>query len=762
MNIVRIPRLLKNTTLLLTFLGSSLLLSACGGDGKNNTSTSSSSSSSTSSHTFSSTPVTPPLDGTWPNVKVSASGTKALKFDWTAAPNATYYKLWKKANNDSNSTYVQIGSDFTATTISDTVSVHLTDWVNSRYKVQACDASAVCTDSTAIVVDSAMLTAITYVKASNAKAGDWFGWSIAISGDGKTMAVGAPAESKVTEFDESGKINSSPTSGAVYVFTRVNGNWIQEAYLKASNVEQPKSDANPIDPLPNDRFGYEISISSDGNTLAVSAINEDSPSYGINCNEKNYVVSSAYSSNSSTYTAFKAVSYNVGAIYIFKRTNTTWAQTSYIKPSDTLSYIASGLTLGFGSHIALSGDGKTLAVGNTVDPYTFTTNGITMAASSASSVACYEYNLSSSSTSSTSSTSSSSSSSSSNSSSSNSSSVLGGSGSGAVHIFKEVGTDWVEEAHIKASDASPGDGFGTSVRLSYNGDTLAVGAIGAEPLVANSSSSASSIKAIVTINVDGSDYQSALDSGAVYIYKRTTESWQESSKIRPKNEGWSQLFGYALGLSDDGTTLAVGTPGDWSITKGVAPATDNPWANYTYEADVAYASTGTYTYAYIQPKLDNAQDKKSSYASGAVYVYKYSDANGWSQESYLKASNPQTGYQFGSTLSLSGSGDVLAVGCYLESSQAVGIGGDEADLSSLSSGATYVFKRDSGIWSKKSYVKAPNGHSEDRFARALSLDFTGDILAIGAYRESSNAVGINNGATPADPAKAASGAVYIY
>ena len=760
MNIVRIPRLLKNTTLLLTILGSSFLLSACGGsDNKNNTSTSSS-SSSTSSHTFSSTSVTPPLDGTWPNVKVSADHNKALKFDWTAAPNATYYKLWKNANSaDSTSSYVQVGSDFTSTTVTDSVSVHLTDWVNSRYKVQACDANAVCTDSTIIVVDSAMLTAITYIKASNADAGDWFGWSIAVSGDGKTMAVGAPAEASsekgVTAGTTGGASNDSPTSGAVYVFAKVNGNWTQEAYLKASNTEQPKSDANPIDPLPNDRFGYAISISSDGNTLAVSAINEDSPSYGIKCNENNYAMSSTYSSNSSTYTAIKSVSYNVGAIYIFKRTNTTWAQTSYIKPADTLNYILSGATLGFGSHIALSGDGKTLAVGNTVDPYT--TTGIAMAQSSASSIACYEYYPSSSSTSSTSS---SSSSSSSNSSSSSSSSVPGGSGSGAVHIFKEIGSDWVEEAHIKASDASPDDNFGASIALSYNGDTLAVGAIGAEELVANSSSSASSVKATATVNVNGTDFYSALDSGAVYIYKRNPDTWQESSKIVPANQGWGQQFGYALALSDDGKTLAVGTPGDWSRASGT---TGSP-TNYTNEADLVYSSTYGY---YIQPKLDTARDK-SSYASGAAYVYKYSDtANSWNQEGYLKASNPQTGYQFGSTLSLSGSGDILAVGCYIEASQAVGVGGDQADLSAPGSGAAYIFKRNAAIWTQQSYVKAPNNHAEDRFARALSLDFTGDILAIGAYRESSASKGINGDQTntyvkPADAPSAASGAAYIY
>ncbi len=769
MNTVRIPRLLKQATFLFTFIGLNLLLTACGGGDGKSSSKSSSSSSSLSSHTFSSTPVTPPLSGTWPDVKVSAKNTKTLKFDWTAAPDATYYKLFKKP--DSNSAYVQVGSDFNALTISDPVSVHLTDWVNSRYKVQACTADNVCSDSHEIIIDSAMLTAITYFKASNADADDWFGWSIALSGDGKTLAVGAPAEaSNAVGINGNQANNESPTSGAVYVFVKVDGNWVQEAYLKASNTEQHSD--NKWENLPNDRFGYQVALSDDGNTLAVSAINEDSPSYGINCRDDNFVVSSTYSSSSSTYSVSVPMDYDVGAIYIFKRTNATWSQASYIKPSNTLAYALTGKALNFGSHIALSGDGKTLAVGNENDFYIG--SGILMASnssvlsdtsSSTSSARCFEYYPSSSSSSSISSVSSSSKSSSSssvsNSSSSTDVSVRGGTNSGGVYIFRETETGWMQDAVIKASDAYVGDSFGASIDLSQDGNTLAVGAVNAEELVLNSSSS--SVKARMTLKIEGRDYYALdnMNSGAVYVYKRTGDMWQESSKIKPTNQGWDQQFGYAVSLSDDGNTLAVGTPGDWSTTSGTASS-----PTYTYEADIQITSSG---YLYIVPKLDMTR-AKSAYASGAVYIYKYSDANGWSPDGYIKASNPQTFYQFGSTLSLSGSGDVLAVGCYRESSQAVGVGGDEADLGAPSSGAAYVFKRSDSAtssWTQLKYIKAPNTHTEDRFARALSIDFTGDVLAVGAYRESIKSSGINgdeekNYSDPHAVHAPASGAAYLY
>ena len=57
-----------------------------------------------------------------------------------------------------------------------------------------------------------------YIKASNTDAGDWFGRSIALSGD--TLAVSAPHEdSAATGIDGDQSDNSMTTAGAVYVFT---------------------------------------------------------------------------------------------------------------------------------------------------------------------------------------------------------------------------------------------------------------------------------------------------------------------------------------------------------------------------------------------------------------------------------------------------------------------------------------------------------------------------------------------------------------
>ncbi|MCS6972805.1 MAG: FG-GAP repeat protein, partial [Leptospiraceae bacterium] len=63
--------------------------------------------------------------------------------------------------------------------------------------------------------------------------------------------------------------NSATNAGAVYVFKRAaNGNWIQDAYLKASNAEM------------NDYFGSSVAIS--GATVAVAAYQESSNETAIN------------------------------------------------------------------------------------------------------------------------------------------------------------------------------------------------------------------------------------------------------------------------------------------------------------------------------------------------------------------------------------------------------------------------------------------------------------------------------------------------
>ncbi len=118
--------------------------------------------------------------------------------------------------------------------------------------------------------DDCTVSALVYVKASNTGASDRFGRSIALSANGSTMAVGVPSErSGATGIDGDQTDNLSPGAGAVYVFTRSGATWVQQAYVKASNTGAV------------DHFGWDVALSADGSTLAVSAWMEDSAATGI-------------------------------------------------------------------------------------------------------------------------------------------------------------------------------------------------------------------------------------------------------------------------------------------------------------------------------------------------------------------------------------------------------------------------------------------------------------------------------------------------
>src|SRR5204863_14635 len=170
-----------------------------------------------------------------------------------------------------------------------------------------------------------------YIKASNAGSDDQFGFAVTLSGDGNTLAVSAPYEdSAATGINGNQADNSMPNSGAVYVFSRTGNTWSQQAYVKASNTGETDE---------GDEFGYAISLSGDGNTLAVGAIGEDSAAKGINGNQADNSANEA------------------GAVYFFTRTGTTWRQEYYVKGSNNRKFDE------FGSALALSRDGRTMAVG---------------------------------------------------------------------------------------------------------------------------------------------------------------------------------------------------------------------------------------------------------------------------------------------------------------------------------------------------------------------------------------------------------------
>jgi len=260
-----------------------------------------------------------------------------------------------------------------------------------------------------------------------------------------------------------------------------------------------------------------------------------------------------------------------------------------------------------------------------------------------------------------------------------------------------------QQGSVVGASSTGGDLVGFSVAIS--GDTLVVGA-------PNEDSDA------VGINGDGSNDLSN-DSGAAYVFVRSGDTWTQQAYLKASNTDVSDEFGRSVAI--DGDTIVVGAYHEDSSIPGIN---------------------------------GNGSDNGASFA-GAAYVFVRSDGT-WTQQAYLKASNPSASDEFGSSVAISG--DTVAIGAYLEDSASTGVNGTQGDESATNAGAVYVFTRDGITWSQQAYLKASNTGANDRFGREVAI--SGDTLIAGAYFEDSIATGINGDETSNGAAD--SGAAYIF
>jgi hypothetical protein len=407
-----------------------------------------------------------------------------------------------------------------------------------------------------------------YIKPSNTHQSSNFGYVVRLSGNGNTLAVSAYFESSnATGINGNQNDDSIPQAGAVYVFIRNGNNWTQQAYIKASNT----GEAGKGDEIGDgDQFGFSLALSDDGNTLAAGAIAEDSGAGGINGNQADNSLQSA------------------GAVYVFARTGTTWAQQAYVKPANPS---AGDL---FGYAVSLTADGTMLAVGSFEDDGPDDkVNGI-----------------------------------------------------GAVYVFSRSGSTWTQQAYLRASNAEAGDSLGVSVAISLDGNTIVAGSLDEDCLCTG-------------VNPGGGENDRASDTsaGAVYVFVRNGNAWTQQAYIKASNAGKEDWFGSRLAMSGDGNTIAVGAQLEDSAAKGI----------------------------------NGKQNDESAQEAGAVYIFTRSGTT-WSQAYYLKGSNTEAFDEFGSSVSLSRDGKRIAVGARSEASSAKGINGNQTDNSATESGAVYVFE----------------------------------------------------------------------
>jgi len=218
---------------------------------------------------------------------------------------------------------------------------------------------------------------------------------------------------------------------------------------------------------------------------------------------------------------------------------------------------------------------------------------------------------------------------------------------GAVYLFRYQSTggaspSWVQETILKPSDIGAGDLFGISIDVV--GDTIVVGA--AEKKVSG-----------------------IAKRGAVYVFKRTGQTWAVSAVLTAPNGQMNDKFGQSVSIDRAGMMIAVGTNPDLSSNLG------------------------------------------------AVHVFDRS-GSAWIHSGVLTPSRPQVGEEFGRTLSVD-EGRVV-------------VGAARRKVDGMNDrGTVFIYERDdSGIWVSIETLVDPAGLAGDRLGSSVVTH--GEATIVGA------------------------------
>lgn len=267
-----------------------------------------------------------------------------------------------------------------------------------------------------------------------------------------------------------------------------------------------------------------------------------------------------------------------------------------------------------------------------------------------------------------------------------------GSGAGQVRVYEWDGSAWIQKgADIDGESAN--EGFGFSVSLSSDGNTLAVGAPNY-----------------------GTGYVKILDwNGSTWIIR--------GSKIN--GQGSNDYFGERVQLTDDGNTVIAGGTGGNSNNSGLARVFEwngSAWAQKGSDIDGEYANDGS--------GVVSINDSGSIIASGAisnddagvnagsVRLFEWS-GSAWTQKG-SDIDGASAGDQFGTAVSLNSLGTTIA------------IGGDYHDSNgNNAAGFVQIYDWNGSAWIQRG-TDLLGDAAADWFGRSVYLSDDGNTLTVGA------------------------------
>ncbi|VTR97992.1 FG-GAP-like repeat-containing protein [Tuwongella immobilis] len=268
-------------------------------------------------------------------------------------------------------------------------------------------------------------------------------------------------------------------------------------------------------------------------------------------------------------------------------------------------------------------------------------------------------------------------------------------------------------ADLAITDSTPqvGSRLGNAVAIAADGNLLIVGAFSS----------------------DGA-------SGNVRIYQRGFSGWELRQTLTAPENAATSGFGTSLGLSADGSILAIGAPGSdrggivnagqvflfrrggdgqfqfaQTLTAADGQADDAFGFNLALSADGSTLVVGTFS-----------ADPGGVADAGRVIVYRQSGTS-FGQIANLTAATPQAGARFGNSVAVSADGAVIAVGAF------------RATVSgNANAGRVDLFTRNGDTVTPLTSVNSSMVAAGDQFGNAVSLSGDGTRLAVGADQAGAN------------------------
>ncbi|VFM97337.1 MAG: filamentous hemagglutinin family N-terminal domain-containing protein [Candidatus Kentron sp. G] len=391
------------------------------------------------------------------------------------------------------------------------------------------------------------------------EAGDNFGASVSLNGDGNLLAVGATGDD--------GSDNGTLESGAVYLFSFDNTTTafsdgehvgtIGKDYRANSDPDNVNINALAAD----DSFGASVSLNADGDLLAIGAT-------GDGGSNDDALESGAVYLLSFTDTAFSAGE-QVGTI---GKDYSTIGPGSDDENVDVTALAASD---SFGASVSLNGAGNLLAVGATGDDGTEGTGLNATAVDDTGAVYLFSFD---------------------------NTTTAFSDGEHVATIGKGYTTTTRNPNDVDVDALEASDSFGASVSLNSAGNLLAVGATGDDGIDYGDDST------------DEDDVE-VTDSGAVYLFSFTDEAFSGGDQIGTIGRGYatdsgsdpnnvdvdtleaSDNFGASVSLvsvSPDGAgnRLAVGATGDDGTDEDGANVTESSGAVYLFLDQSSFTASG--------------------------------------------------------------------------------------------------------------------------------------------------------------------------